>query len=172
MSKDLLKVVVEQGVRDNLNTFLLNISNDYSEIQDNLSIYDDELFTGFQTLGEIVFNPSEKLVVVIAEVREHLTDRSGKRNQYEKAKRILKDYMKYDAGIFVFSDPAGSFRFSLVYGQAEGIRRSWSNFRRFTYLVSRDQTNKTFLDRVGGCDFSSLAVIQDAFSVEKVNKEF
>jgi len=172
MSKDLLKVVIDQGVRDNLNTFFLGISNDYSEIEDNLSIYNDDRFTNFQTTGEIVFNPNEKLVVVTAEVAEDLTERSGKKNQYEKAKKILKDYMKYDAGIFVFSDPAGSFRFSLVYGQAEGPKKSWSNFRRFTYFVSRDQTNNTFLGRVGGCDFSGLDIIKDAFSVEKVNKEF
>jgi len=172
MSKHLLKTAIEQGVRDNLNTFFLDVSNDYSEIEDNLSIYDDDRFASFQTNGEIVFNPNEKLVVVTAEVAEDLTERSGKKAQYEKAKKILKDYMKYDAGVFVFSDPTGSFRFSLVYGQAEGIRKSWSNFRRFTYFVSRDQTNKTFLDRVGGCDFSSLDVIKDAFSVEKVNKEF
>jgi hypothetical protein len=172
MSKDLLKVVINQGVRDNLNTFFLGVSNDYSEIEDDLSIYDDDRFTNFQTIGEIVFNPNEKLVVVTTEVSEDLTERSGKKNQYEKAKKILKDYMKYDAGIFVFSDPAGSFRFSLVYGQADGTRKSWSNFRRFTYFVSRDQTNKTFCDRIGRCDFSSLDIIKDAFSVEKVNKEF
>ena len=172
MSKHLLKTAIEQGVRDNLNTFFLDVSNDYSEIEDNLSIYDDDRFASFQTTGEIVFNPNEKLVVVTAEVAEDLTERSGKKAQYEKTKKILKDYMKYDAGFFIFSDPTGSFRFSLVYGQAEGIRKSWSNFRRFTYFVSRDQTNKTFLDRVGGCDFSSLDVIKDAFSVEKVNKEF
>jgi len=172
MSKDLLKVVIDKGVRDNLNTFFLGVSNDYSEVEDDLSIYDDDRFANFQTIGEIVFNPNEKMVVVTAEVSEDLTERSGKKNQYEKAKKILKDYMKYDAGIFVFSDPLGSFRFSLVYGQAEGTKKSWSNFRRFTYFVSRDQTNKTFLERVGGCDFSSLDVVKDAFSVEKVNKEF
>ena len=172
MGKDLLKLVIDQGVRDNLNTFFLDVSNAYSEIEDNLSIYDDDRFANFQTTGEIVFNSNEKLVVVTAEVLGDLTERSGKKAQYEKAKKILKDYMKYDAGIFVFSDPTGSFRFSLVYGQAEGIRKSWSNFRRFTYFVSRDQTNKTFRDRVGGCDFASLETIKDAFSVEKVTKAF
>ena len=172
MSKDLLKIVIDSGVRHNLNTFFLDASNDYSGIEDDLSVYDDDRFTNLQALGEIIFNPNEKLAVVTAEVLGDLTERSGKKAQYEKAKKILKDYMKYDAGIFVFSDPTGSFRFSLVYGQAEGTRKSWSNFRRFTYIVSRDQTNKTFLERVGSCDFSSLEIVKDAFSVEKVNKEF
>jgi len=172
MSRELLQKLIDDGVQDNLDSFSLNVSNAYREIEDDLSVYDDDRFTNFQALGEIVFNPNEKLVVVTAEVAADLTERSGKKAQYEKAKKLLKDYMKYDAGIFVFSDPAGSFRFSLVYGQAEGTRKSWSNFHRFTYFVSRDQTNKTFLDRVGGCDFSSLDVIKDAFSVEKVTKAF
>ncbi|KKK70290.1 hypothetical protein LCGC14_2925500, partial [marine sediment metagenome] len=53
----------------------------------------------------------------------------------------------------------------------EGIKKSWSNFRRFTYFVSKSQTNKTFRDRVGGCNYTSLEIIKDAFSVEKENKE-
>ena len=172
MGKELLEKVLYQGVENNLNSFFCDVTNAYSELDDGLSAYDDERFTGFKAIGEIVFNPNEKLVAVAATVLGDLTERSGKKAQYEKAKRILKDYMKYDAGIFVFSDPAGSFRFSLVYGQAEGTKKSWSNFRRFTYFVSKDQTNKTFYDRIGRCDFSSLDIIKDAFSVEKVNKEF
>ena len=172
MSKELLQLVIDEGVEYNLNSFFCAVSNDYSEIEDDLSDYNKDGFTNFQAIGDIVFSANEKLVVVTAKVGEDLTERSGKKAQYEKVKKILKDYMKYDAGIFVFSDPEGSFRFSLVYGQAEGIRKSWSNFRRFTYFASRDQTNNTFLARVGGCDFSSLDTIKDAFSVEKVNKEF
>lgn len=172
MGKELLEKVVNQGVEGNLNCFFCDVSNNYVELGDDLQSYDDERFTDFQAIGEIVFNPNEKLVVVTAKVQDDLTERSGKKAQYQKAKKILKDYMKYDAGIFVFSDAAGSFRFSLVYGQAQGTKRVFSNFRRFTYFVGRDQTNKTFYDRVGRCDFSSLDVIRDAFSVEKVNKEF
>lgn len=172
MSKELLEKVVNQGVDGNLNSFFYSASNNYIGLGDDLSAYDDERFANFRTIGEIVFNPNEKLVVVTARVLGSLTERSGKKAQYEKAKKILKDFMKYDAGIFVFSDAVGSFRFSLVYGQAQGTKRVFSNFRRFTYFVSRDQTNKTFYDRIGKCDFSSLDAIKDAFSVEKVNKEF
>jgi len=172
MGKGLLEKVVNQGVDGNLNSFFCDVSNRYVELGDDLPAYDDERFAGFRAIGEIVFNPNEKLVVVTARVLGDLTERTGKKAQYEKAKKILKDFMKYDAGIFVFSDAAGSFRFSLVYAQAQGTKRVFSNFRRFTYFVSRDQTNKTFYDRIAKCDFSSLDTIKDAFSVEKVNKEF
>jgi hypothetical protein len=172
MSKELLEKVVNEGVDNNLSSFFFNVSNSYSRLSDDLSTCDDDQFSDFQAIGEMVFNPGEKLVVVTARVSGNLTERSSKKAQYEKAKKILKDYLKYDAGIFVFSDAGGSFRFSLVYGQAQGTKRVFSNFRRFTYFVSREQTNKTFYDRIGRCDFSSLDIIKDAFSVEKVNKEF
>jgi len=172
MGKEHLEKVLYQGVDGNLNSFFCDVSNNYVELGDDLPTYDDDRFTDFRAIGEIVFNPNEKLVVVTAGVLDDLTERSGKKAQYEKAKKILKDYMKYDAGIFVFSDPAGSFRFSLVYGQAEGTKKSWSNFRRFTYFVSGDQTNITFKKRVGECGFTSLETIKDAFSVEKVTKDF
>jgi len=101
MSRELLQKLIDDGVQDNLDSFSLNVSNAYREIEDDLSVYDDDRFTNFQALGEIVFNPNEKLVVVTAEVAADLTERSGKKAQYEKAKKLLKDYMKYDAGIFV-----------------------------------------------------------------------
>jgi len=78
----------------------------------------------------------------------------------------------YSAGIFIFYDDGGNFRFSLIYPEAVGTKREWSNFRRFTYFVSRELTNKTFLQRVGDGNFSTLEKIKDAFSVEKVTKEF
>lgn len=172
MSKELLKRVIDKGVEGNLNVFFQDASKYYSELDDDLSEHNSDQFAGFRAIGEINFSPQEKLVVVTAEVEGDLTERSGKKSQYEKAKKILKQYRRYDAGIFVFSDVNGNFRLSLVYGTPDAARLVWSNFRRFTYFVSRDQTYKTFLDRIGTCSFSSLDIVKDAFSVEKVNKEF
>jgi len=172
MSRQLLEKVIDEGVEDNLNAFFYNVSNYYTEMDEDLSDYDDDRFINFQAIGEIIFSTIEKMVVVTADVTGDLTERSGKKAQYEKARKILKSYMRYDTGIFVFSDTAGNFRLSLVYGTPDATRLVWSNFRRYTYYASPDQTNKTFLDRVGNCSFSSLEAIKDAFSVEKVNKEF
>ncbi|HNV24328.1 MAG TPA: hypothetical protein PKH98_05505, partial [Candidatus Omnitrophota bacterium] len=72
----------------------------------------------------------------------------------------------------IFYDQNGNFRFSLIYPETIGNRRQWSSFRRFTYFVSREFTNKTFLQRIGDNEFSSIEKIKDAFSVEKVTKEF
>lgn len=172
MSKELLQKVIDKGVDGYLNEFFLDVSKYYTEMEDDLSEYDGSGFSDFRAIGEINFSPAEKLAVITANIAGDLTERSGKKAQYEKAKKILKAYIRYDAGIFVFSDPAGNFRLSLVHGTPDATRLIWSNFRRFTYFVNPSLTNKTFLDRVGNCSFTSLDIIKDAFSVEKVNKEF
>ena len=172
MSRALLQKVITDGVDGNLNDFFLSVSNYYTEKDDDLADYNDERFANFKGIGEINFEDGQKLVVVTADTTRDLTERSGKKDQYEKAKRILKFYTRYDAGIFVFSDANDNFRLSLVYATPDATRTVWSNFRRFTYYASRTLTNKTFLDRVGTCSFASLNTIKNAFSVEKVTRDF
>lgn len=139
--------------------------------EEKLSDYNDADFSDFIKLGQIEFSETEKLVVIGAKVAEDLSKRSGKKAQYEKGKRILRD-RRYDAGIFIFYDAKGNFRFSLIYTNYLGRRRDWSTFRRFTYFVSKEFTNKTFLQRIGDGDFSSLEKIKGAFAVEPVTKSF
>jgi len=139
--------------------------------KENLVEYNDDSFKEGIKLGEIKFDETEDLIVCAFLCENSLSERSGKKAQYEKAKKILKDRIS-DAGIFVFYDKGGNFRFSLVYANYLGKKRDWSTFKRFTYFVSKEFTNKTFLKRVGECDFLSLEKILEAFSVEKVTKEF
>src|SRR3990167_3641426 len=139
---------------------------DYSHLAES------ERFFNAQKLGEIAFlETSDKLIVAVAQAREPLTERSGKKAQYEIGKTILKAESA-DAGIFIFYDEHGAFRFSLIYPQPIGKRRVWSNFRRFTYFVSRELANKTFLQQIGRADFTELEKVKEAFSVEAVTKEF
>lgn len=42
----------------------------------------------------------------------------------------------------------------------------------FTYFITPEDTNKTFRQRIGNCTFKDLDSIQEAFSVEKLTKEF
>ncbi len=137
-----------------------------------LSELQDAIHPEVNKLGEIVFSAAERLMVYSIAVAHSLNERSGKKAQYDLAKRILgRDNNDFD-GIFVFHDPEGNFRFSLIYRDFVGNRQKLSNYRRFTYYVSPQLYNKTFLQRVGDGDFSSLDKIKDAFSVEKVTKEF
>jgi len=135
--------------------------------------YDDCNFINGTKLGEAEFEDG-KLLICAFEVQKSLSERSGKKDQYEKAKNILRsaENQAYSAGIFVFYDQSGNFRLSLVYPESMGTRRQWNYFKRFTYYVSQEFTNKTFLQRIGDGDFSTLAKIKEAFSVEPVNNLF
>jgi hypothetical protein len=172
MNEDRLTQLINDFNPKNLTLFLRDKCINYAEVPQPLPQYDGEKFSGFQKIGEIKFENSDRLVVVASKVGSDLSERSGKKAQYDKAKKILKELTVYNAGFFIYYDTSGNFRFSLVYAQYEGTKVNFNNFRRFTYFVDKQQTNNTFKIRVGGCDFTSLEKIKDAFSVEKVNKEF
>jgi len=98
------------------------------------------------------------------------------RNANESFVSSLKDYSEYreeyDAGIFVFHDDRGHFRFSLILATYSGTKRQYTNFRRYTYYVSPELPNKTFINQIGKADFSSIENILAAFSLEAVSDEF
>lgn len=139
--------------------------------KEELILYNNDSLRNGVKLGEINFSGSEQMVVCTFETVQPLTERSGKKAQYKEGKKILKE-RQCDAGIFIFYDQKGDFRFSLIYADYLDKQRDWSSFRRFTYFVSKKSTNKTFLERIGDGDFSSLDKIKEAFSVEPVTKQF
>jgi len=173
MSRVILEDIINQFEPGKFTRFFREKNSKFAPREELYQEYDDENFVKGLKLGEIVFNDTEKLVVVTFEAKQPLSERSGKRAQYEKGKRILKE-KQYDTGIFIFYDTSGNFRFSLIYANYLGRRRDWSAFRRFTYFVSSnpESTNKTFKHRIEDADFSTLEKIKDAFSVEKVTQSF
>lgn len=129
---------------------------------------------GFGTpryICRISFPPVSHLDVWSIPVQEDLSFRSGKKKQYDFAIQILKQINAFN-GIFVFYDSAGNFRFSFIYRVPEGPRVRSSNYRRFTYFVSPQLTNKTFISRFSNETFSKLEDIHHAFSVEPVSTQF
>ncbi len=171
MSLDILEKIIQEFSPDKFVLFFRDKNRAFAPKKEELNQYNDEIFKNCQKLGEINFSGSEQMIVCAFEITNPLSERSGKKAQYEKGKKILKA-QQADAGIFIFCDKKGDFRFSLIYANYLGKKRDWSVFRRFTYLVSQEFTNKTFLHRIGNADFSSLEKIKDAFSVEKVTNEF
>ena len=146
-----------------------SLTRAFEPIQD---LAHDDTFSEIRKLGEIEFSVSERLLVCSVAVARSLNERSGKKAQYDLAKKILGQYNNDFDGIFVFHDPEGNFRFSLIYRDFVGNRQKLSNYRRFTYYVSPQLTNKTFLQRIGEADFSTLQNIKDSFSVEVVTDKF
>lgn len=177
--REILQDIVNDFKVEKFNRFFRRKSDQFRELNEDWSYYvasvknDDGRFKDFQNgiaLGEIEFQ-DHRVIICSFRVVGSLSERSGKRAQYDLAKKILKQ-SNYDAGIFIFHDAEGNFRFSLVYAIYLGNRRDFSNFRRFTYFVSKKRTNQTFLQRISVSDFSSLEGIKEAFSVEPVTREF
>ncbi|GAB4346425.1 MAG: class I SAM-dependent DNA methyltransferase [Flammeovirgaceae bacterium] len=171
MVAEMLTDIINNFAPESFIPFFRNKNNKFRPFEEYTPEFDDENFFNTFKLGEIPFDEVTKLIIYAIQVKNSLTERSGKKAQYEKGKNILKQE-NGDAGIFIFYDEKGSFRFSLIYTDYYGTRRKFSYFKRFTYFVSKEQTNKTFLKQIGECNFLTLEEIKQAFSVEPVTKQF
>jgi hypothetical protein len=159
---------------DNLKYLIREKTNKFPIIDNSLQIdFRNENFRSINHLGNIELEDQSEIIVCTIETKSMLSEKSGKKTQYEIAKKVLKQELRYKAGFFIFHDEKKDFRLSLVYDIPEGGgKRSWSNFRRYTYYVSKDQTNNTFINQFSEAHFTSFEKIIDAFSVEKVTKAF
>lgn len=151
------KIAAFKSNRENLNYIIAE--NNYSN------------FSDLQKIGEVEFNNSDELIVFTCKFQGVLSERSSKKKQFEIAKKVLKEDFK-DGAIFIFYDDNGCFRFSFIRKNYGNKDQKFSNWKRYTYFVEPSITNKTFKNRINGCNFSSLEDIQEAFSVEKLNKKF
>jgi len=173
-ARSILENIIEEFNPEKFILFFRRKSPQFSPAKENLQHYNDENFSEAQKLGEIKFADSDRLIVCALSAQKSLTERSGKKAQYDKAKKILREQQIYSAGIFIFYGDDGNFRFSLVYPEYTGTKRQWSNFRRFTYFVSREFTNKTFLQRIASRDddFTTLNIVKEAFAIAPVTDLF
>ncbi|SZD72667.1 Eco57I restriction-modification methylase [Candidatus Ornithobacterium hominis] len=129
-------------------------------------------FSGLTRIGNVSFKNSDELIVFACKYNGILSERSSKKKQFEIAKLVLKEDFK-DGAIFVFYDESGKFRFSFIRRNWDGkASKKYSSWKRFTYFVNPEEHNKTFRQRIGNCTFKDLDTIQEAFSVEKLTKEF
>lgn len=171
MNREILENIIEDFNPEKFVHFFRSKNRAFAPKREELNQYGDDNLRNGVKLGEIDFSGNEQMIICAFETTQDLTERSGKKIQYKEGKKILKE-RQYDAGIFIFYDQKGNFRFSLIYANYSGTRRDWSEFRRFTYFVSKELTNKTFLERIGEGDFSFLDKIKESFSVEPVTRQF
>lgn len=135
-------------------------------------VSEDSTFLSPVKIGQAELKNHEELIVFTCESNKELTARSAKKQQFEIAKKVLKEDFK-DGAIFIFYDTQGNFRFSFIrknYG--ETVDNKYTPWKRYTYYVEPSKQNKTFKDRIDNCSFQSLDTIQEAFSVEPLNKKF
>lgn len=152
---------------------LRSLARNFRPLSKELTLETDESITQSLLIGEINF-PSGGLAISSHLVLGDLTERSSRKKQFDLAKNFLKSSLNqnYQMGIFIFHDSHGNFRMSLIYAETDGKKRFWSNFRRFTYFISPDLPNRTFIKQFGSLSFSTLDEIKDAFSITAVTNLF
>ncbi len=180
--KDIVKNLTDNFSFDSLKDLFRSLPNktfkpieeDIFYLYENLfnNNNDKNIFEYINIFGELELEEGD-FCIIVCKVKNELKERSSKKKQYDLAKTFLKRKNKYIGGFFIFYDENSNFRFSLVYEIYFGKgKRGFSDFKRFTYYVSKDQTNKTFIEQFSEAGFSSISSIIEAFSVEKVTKIF
>jgi adenine-specific DNA-methyltransferase len=173
---------LEELVRDfsleNLKIFLQNKNfvvdiNDFQDTEDIKKEY--EGIQDVKEVGYIYLKDKEDELIVFAIKIDNLTERTSKKKQFNVAKKLLEKYQRF-YGFFIFydeeKDEGKKFRFSFVFKTTYGTKAEYSHYKRFTFFVSPDRPNKTFINQLKDCDFSNFGSIKEAFSVEPVTKEF
>jgi|GEM_PF-123008 len=182
MSEDLelIQKLINEYSLEYLKDFFLKKSDYFSVIDKKYFLHSKniEYFGDISFIGKIEpqNNNNHKFCVFAIETKKQFSERSGKRAQFELARKILNELIEYTGGFFVFSDSTGNFRLSFVFSDFKLMNNrvviEFSNYRRYTYFVSKDQPNHTFIKQVSVANFNSFESIRDAFSVEKITEEF
>ena len=164
--------IIENFSVESIKNYFWNKLSDFKQEEEDFSeiLKENEAFSDLEKLGEVELSDGKDILFFACKSEKDLSERSRKKMQYDIAKRLMQQEMK-DSAIAIFYDDKGDFRFSFIrrnYGEDE----KFSSWKRYSYFVSKNQTNKTFLDRIKNADFSSLKKSQEAFSVEKLTKDF
>jgi len=72
----------------------------------------------------------------------------------------------------VFYDDNKNFRLSFVFKTTHGTKAKYSHYKRFTFYVSPNLSNKTFINQLEKCDFTDLDSIKQAFSTQPITRDF
>lgn len=137
----------------------------------NISIEHDKAVSLTQ-LGIFEFTNIDKLPVFVIALNTPINEKTGKKYQFDLAKSILKNH-GYINGLFLFHNiQQQAFRMSLVFSEFHDTKRKFNYYKRFSFYVSPQQNNRTFIKQFGACQFKTLNDVKTAFSVEPVTKEF
>lgn len=169
---ELLDDLVSGFTVDRFSNILRKLNPDFVPQREALRV-DDDHFGSAEILGFMGFSAEGRSLIVAAmSVQGNLNERRGRKQQYDQAKKVLRSMPDRDAALFVFYDSDGHFRLSFVHEVLSGARRRYSSYRRFTFFVDKNYSNKTFKRQLTGADFSKFSGIQTAFSVGAVSQEF
>ncbi|WP_448588760.1 Eco57I restriction-modification methylase domain-containing protein [Thermodesulfobium sp.] len=167
---EIVESLIEGFSNDKLRK-LLDRNDLFRPNDEDLEYFEFKEFENIKNLGNIDFEDGYRFGLFSAKVKANLSERSGKKEQFKLAKKIIID-RNLEVAIFAFYDDDSKFRLSLIYREYLGTKSEYSPYKRFTFYVDKSRTNKTFKSQIGKCNFKSFQEIKDAFSVEPVTKEF
>lgn len=175
--KDQLQAIIQAKTEEDILDAFDNYLRDFSGINspNNHLIYSnlDSLFSKPELHAIKSLENGKRLGFISIQVNDNLSEKSGKKSQYDLAKTLLKENERYfDYGIFLFYDTECNFRYSLIFNTIQENKRAFNTYKRYTYFVDNTQPNTTFLKRIAPLQYDNLEQIVEAFSVEKVNEEF
>jgi len=100
-ARSILENIIEDFEPEKFVLFFRRKSPQFSPAKEDLQHYNDENFTQAQKLGEIKFADSDRLIICTLSAQKPLTERSGKKAQYDKAKKFLEN-SKFIPPVFLF----------------------------------------------------------------------
>src|SRR3990167_6451785 len=108
MPREMLQDIIASFSPEKLITFFRRKSTSFRQAREEYTEFSREQFRDVTKLGEIKFADEMKsnLIIVTARVMKPLSERSGRKAQYDLGKKILSSGY-FDAGIFVFYDAQG-----------------------------------------------------------------
>ena len=172
----LINNLIDNFSLEKLNDLMQGLDSSFKPAIEDLSIYLKDTYSQFSDLVKLGESENKKqgyenLILFACKYNGELTERSSKKSQFDIAKTVLKQDFK-DGAIFVFYDEIGNFRFSFIKRFYGDTKQKFTNWKRYTYFVSKAQTNRTFIERITKYDFTTLDSILEAFSVEKLSIQF
>lgn len=156
--------------KDKLPSSFINLEENYTFILEKKILW-EEKFTNLVLIGRAELPGFNNILVISAISILKLSSRGAKKDQFEIAKEILLNENS-DGAFFIFYDTLGNFRFSFIRVNYNHSKQIWSDFNRYSYYVSPNQSNSTFISQINKCNFQDLDSIIEAFNVEPLNKDF
>jgi len=169
--ENLIKSISKEQIKQ----FFIQACDDFRvEVQNESHLLNEayqENFSDINSIGFIDLGFTDRVIICAAKLPIALTETTSKRKQYEVARQLIRQKGAL-AGIFVFYDDKGRFRFSFVRRYSTGTRSQFTTFKRYSFYVDPKLPNKTFKQQIKKAHFTSLDKIQETFSIESVTNEF
>lgn len=172
MITNYIRNLIENFNEKDLINFFRVKSKNFKVLQEPLNDFNLNDFTNTILLGEIKLNDFEEIVVITSKVLKQLSDRSGKKAQYELGKKFLKSNPQYAGGFFVFYDDNHNFRFSFIHSIYKSDKRYFNSYKRYTYFVEKNQPYHTFQKALYQLTLDSIENIISVFAVQPLVKQF